>query len=236
MTRNRRPPPSAPVPADPGPMAGLLPPSAPVPTGPGSMTGMLSATGGCKEDKMPSQRYCQSPSLRSCRQGYGRVAGFTLVELLVVMVVASILAFYAMGRMGSVGDVNAQGFAEEIASSLRFAQKAAVAQRRLVYVTIAAGSNHVFVCLDSASPCVNPLQQPSGGNLDFIGPASVTLTSNVSQFCYSGFGSPLASTGSPNGCNALTPINGALQVVATSPTGAQCTVTVQPDSGYVQRT
>jgi len=150
-----------------------------------------------------------------------RQLGFTLLELIVVLLIAGILSFTAMVKLGSVGDVNAQGFADELASSLRFAQKAAIAQRRVVYVNIAASSNHLYACLDAANPCTQPLQQPAGGALDITGPSTVSLSSNVTQFTFNGLGSP----------SAATPV----QLVATSSTGAQYTVTVQPDTGYVQR-
>jgi len=147
--------------------------------------------------------------------------GFTLLELLVVLLIGGILSFYAMGQIANVGEVNAQGFADQLASELRFAQKAAVAQRRSVYVNVTAASNHLYACLDAAVPCLHPLAQPAGGVLDVSGPASVVLTSNVTQFSFNSFGSP--ST------------NAAIQLVATAGDGHQYTITVQPDTGYVQR-
>ena len=172
-----------------------------------------------------------TPPPQRCRKRHPRVRGFTLLELIVVLLIAGIISFSAMVKLNSVGDVNAQGFADELASSLRFAQKAAVAQRRPVYVNIDAANNHVYVCLDAASPCATPLQQPAGGALDITGPGAVVLTANVTQFSFSGFGCPQTDT--TTGCAS---VSSALQMVATSPTGAQFTVTVQADSGYVQRT
>jgi len=147
--------------------------------------------------------------------------GFTLLELLVVLLIGGILSFYAMGQIANVGEVNAQGFADQLASELRFAQKAAVAQRRSVYVNVTAASNHLYACLDAAVPCLHPLAQPSGGVLDVTGPASVVLTSTVTQFSFNSFGSP--ST------------NAAIRLVATASSGQRYTVTVQADTGYVQR-
>jgi MSHA pilin protein MshC len=144
-----------------------------------------------------------------------------MVELIVVILIAGILSFYAMGQFGNMGDVNAQGFADQVASTVRFAQKAAVAQRRLVYVNVNAASKHVFACLDAAVPCATPLLQPAGGALDITGAASLQMTATSSQFSFNGFGTPSQST--------------AIQLVTTGSSGQQFTVTIKPDTGYVQR-
>ncbi|HEX4597493.1 MAG TPA: type II secretion system protein, partial [Burkholderiaceae bacterium] len=75
-------------------------------------------------------------------------AGFTMLELVIVLMIAGILSFTAIGRLNDTGEVNAHGFAEQVASTLRFAQEAAVAQRRLMYVNVNAGNGLVDVCLD----------------------------------------------------------------------------------------
>jgi MSHA pilin protein MshC len=144
-----------------------------------------------------------------------------MVELIVVMLLAAILSYSALGRLNDVGEVNAQGFADQLASSVRFAQRAAIAQRRTVYVNIATSGNRITACLDSATPCAQPLAQPEGGNLDIAGPADVALTTSNAQFSFNGAGSPSTS--------------GTISIVASSPDGQAFTVTVQPTSGYVQR-
>jgi len=156
-----------------------------------------------------------------------RHQGFTMVELIVVILIAGIMSFYAMGKLGSTGDVNAQGYADQLASGLRFAQKAAVAQRRPVYINIVAASGRMYACLDAAAGCATPLTQPAGGALDISAPATVVVTTSAAQFSFNGLGSPVNSSGT----NATATI----QIVATSSTGQAFTVTVQADSGYVQR-
>jgi MSHA pilin protein MshC len=149
--------------------------------------------------------------------------GFTLVELIAVILIGAILSFVAMGKLNNMGEVNAQGFADEVASQLRYAQKTAIAQRTVVYVNVAAATEHVTSCFDSATPiCAQELVLPTGDNADITGPSSATMTSTVSQFSFNGLGTP--STAS-----VVT-----LVVTATS-SGAPFTVTVQPVSGYVQR-
>src|SRR6266403_174576 len=93
-------------------------------------------------------------------------AGFTMLELIIVILITGILSFMAIGRLNDTGEVNAHGFAEQIASTLRFAQEAAVSQRRLLYVNVNAGTGLVNACLDSSNACAQQLTvtvEPTSG-------------------------------------------------------------------------
>jgi VCBS repeat-containing protein len=144
-----------------------------------------------------------------------------MLELVLVILIAGILSFIAIGRLNNTGEVNAHGFAEQVASTLRFAQEAAVAQRRLMYVNMNAATGLVNACLDSSSACAQPLAAPGGGNLSVQAPGDVTLSTNSTQFSFDGLGQPSAST--------------QIQIQVTSSDGQQFTVTVEPSSGYVRR-
>jgi len=159
---------------------------------------------------------------RICKHGFAQ-SGFTLVELIAVILIGAILSFVAMGKLNNVGDVNAQGFADEVASQLRYAQKTAIAQRTTVYVNVAAANEHVYSCFDSGTPtCAQELVLPTGDAADITGPSSATMTSTVTQFSFNGLGAP-----STNSVVTL--------VVTATSSGAAFTATVQPVSGYVQR-
>lgn len=83
-----------------------------------------------------------------------RVSGFTLVELITVMVIVGILAVAVLPRFFTVSTFEDRGSADQVKSILRFAQKTAIAQHTPVSVTLAQG----------ASPdCTTTL---TGGNLN----------------------------------------------------------------------
>src|SRR5450759_4081551 len=83
--------------------------------------------------------------------GSGRRAhqrGFTLIELIMVMVMLGVLAVFAAPRIFNSGDFYARGFHDETLALLRYAQKSAIAQRRTVCVAFTTTS----ACLLYTSP------------------------------------------------------------------------------------
>ena len=79
--------------------------------------------------------------------------GFTLMELVMVIVILGVLAVFAAPRMFNASDFNAQGFHDETLSLLRFAQKTAIGQRRTVCVVFSnTGEASLRIAANAATP------------------------------------------------------------------------------------
>jgi MSHA pilin protein MshC len=104
-------------------------------------------------------------------------SGFTFMELLAVLAIVAILSISAIAMFDRLA-FDTGRFGRELESALAYAQKSAVAQRRTVTVTVAAGSVSFTVC-SNFNPCgasvALPLPSESGGSA-LTAPSGVTLS------------------------------------------------------------
>ena len=141
-----------------------------------------------------------------------KMSGFTLVELITVIVLVGILAVAALPRFFDQNVFESRGFFDESKSLLRYGQKVAVAQRRTVCVAL--GGTGVALTIASAAnagACDTPLALPNvprGGS---------GLVSSVAAFQFLSLG----------GTNQ--PAN-----VTVTVTGATGTITVDRVTGHVR--
>jgi MSHA pilin protein MshC len=88
-----------------------------------------------------------------------------MVELIVVIVLIGILGTIAVGRFFERSTFDTVAWTEQVKSTLRYAQKVAVAQNQSVYVHMSL--ERVAVCLDADAACANAdarLRAPGGAN------------------------------------------------------------------------
>ena len=103
--------------------------------------------------------------------------GFTLVELVTVIVLLGILSVYAAPKIFDLGIFRARGFFDETQSALRYAQKLAVGSGCAVQVTITSSSyalNQPSAC--NGSPFDQLVPHPDGSpSFAATAPAGVIL-------------------------------------------------------------
>lgn len=106
--------------------------------------------------------------------------GFTLVELVTVIVILGVLALVAVPRFFAVGDFQERGFAEDATAAVRYAHKLALASGCDVRVAFTAAGYALgqwpdCVPADHASATV-PVVRPGGGAFEAASPAGVALS------------------------------------------------------------
>lgn len=104
--------------------------------------------------------------------GRRQVAGFTLTELVIIIVIVGALAVFAAPRL-NIGGFDSANFRQEVVNALRFAQKTAAASRCPVQVNVSAEKVSVLQRSNgTATSCgdgdfEDPLRHPSRGG-DFV--------------------------------------------------------------------
>lgn len=144
--------------------------------------------------------------------------GFTLVELVTVMMLIAVLAAVVVPRLTGSQFFDELRFMGQVESALRFAQKSAIAKRRLVCVAFAADSVMLrYASSAGAASCDSDLTGPTGETAPFTvrAPAGITLSPVPADFDFN-------SLGRPSG----------VRVVAFSG-GSGKQITVEAETGYV---
>lgn len=103
-----------------------------------------------------------------------------MVELILTLIIAGALAVVAIPQFSNRTVFSARGFHDEVVTALQFARQQAIAQRRLVCVTVTTNTVTVARAGAPASGlCDLGLQNPAtGGDYVLFAPNGVTLAGN----------------------------------------------------------
>ncbi|MEI6302598.1 MAG: GspH/FimT family pseudopilin [Betaproteobacteria bacterium] len=130
------------------------------------------------------------------RPGRPSISGFTLIELVMIMVLTGIIAVVAVPRMVEKITFNTRGFADQVRAAIQYAQKVAIAQRRNVCVVISSGTLTVTraAAAGSGVACTVAVANPAGGSsYSFSAPSGVSLGASSSPITYDALGSTAAA-------------------------------------------
>ncbi len=146
--------------------------------------------------------------------------GFTLIELIMVIVIMGVLAVFAAPRLFNSDDFYARGFHDETLALLRYAQKTAIAQRRTVCVAFASSSVTLTMAANPAtSDCATAatLTGPNGSPM-VTARSGVSFSGTPTNFNFNGLGQPINASGVPVVTQSIQ-ITGAADVVVEAQTG-----------------
>lgn len=154
--------------------------------------------------------------------------GFTLAELISVIVIIGVLAAVALPRFLGPQGFESRAFYDQSQAVVRFAQKVAIAQRRTVFVNIT--STRIGVCYDAG--CASHVPPPVGFQLT-TDSAAANCANDTNWLCA---GAPSSVTLSPAvtfSFNGLGAPNLASALTATVAGDVNRTFTVERETGYV---
>ena len=143
-------------------------------------------------------------------------AGFTLVELVSILVLAGILAAVAGPRFFSAPTFASRGYADAASGFLRYARKLAVARHGAI--TVQAGSDGLSLCSSAGHPCPDAVPWPGPlGDTPYRldPPQGVTLAASAASITFD-------SQGRPDAGLTLTIVGDTTR-----------TLTVEAETGYV---
>lgn len=161
----------------------------------------------------------------TCRPSFG----FTIVELVVVILITGLIATVAVNRFTDNRAFSEHGFKEQLAGLLRYGQKLAIAARREVCVVLTPNGGTPGGAVLSMNPTTTPgaactaaaVLPGQAGNYAIVTPTDLNVPGLSFRF-------------DPNG-RPITNAGAALATFTITVTNAGLPMTVEGETGYVHQ-
>jgi len=156
-------------------------------------------------------------------------SGFTLIELVVVMTIATILAVVAAPNFFNQNVFTQRGYADELAAALRYAQKVAVNTGCPARISLTAtgytGQQQAAsgnTCNTASSSWTTPILRPDGSALSGTASANTSpALAALGAYTFDGTGKPTSMPGSSI-------------AISNTQTSVTRTVSIDALTGYIQ--
>ncbi|MFO1219343.1 MAG: prepilin-type N-terminal cleavage/methylation domain-containing protein [Burkholderiaceae bacterium] len=113
----------------------------------------------------------------SCSEGLHCARGFTLPELVIVLVLLGVLSAVALPKMGSALAMRETAWRDQVVAALRLACSTAISHRRLVCASVASGSVQLAIApTPGATACTAVLTAPDGSATWAAEPSGIATT------------------------------------------------------------
>ena len=163
-----------------------------------------------------------------------------MVELVITILIVGVLAVAVVPRFFSANVFETRGYYDYVMSTLRYAQKTAIAQRRLVYAKLNSANGQVSLCFANHATvaCSSDVKKPTGETPYVVNaPSGVTLSLSPSlpdnTLFFDARGRPYLSSDIVPTESSSTSNFSTLTVTITASEDTR-TITVEKESGYVR--
>jgi MSHA pilin protein MshC len=169
--------------------------------------------------------------------------GFTMVELIVIMLIVGIMAIAAVSRMDSLRGFDEIGFRDQVRATLEYARKSAVAGRRFVCVGVRAGNTGLVVTRDQSDPDITalaavncnlpgsfPLNLPGTQANTIVAPAGIAFAGPAAAVIFDPLG---RAWGPADDCDPISTTQYCYSIQDAASPAAQI-VRLERETGYVR--